>query len=394
MRLPFFVLLVLLVTACAEREGETLPPTAPSPSPEPRRALWVLAEGSHRTLEDPARIDRLVEDASNLGATDLLVQVYRAGRCWFPSRHADDTPYRNIEAASGKSPLRRLLDRAHAEGLRVHAWFNALSLAQNEAAPLLRHVGRQAVLVDREGRSLLDYPKHDVPAPDRIHTRLGTPGVWLDPAVPGVIEYLEQTLDDLVQAAPDLDGLHLDYIRHPLALPLIPGSRFDLGLDFGYGDLSRARYERERGMRFRRGDDWDAFRRDQVSEVVQRLGARLPENWELSGAVLPWADRAYLVAMQDWRRWLEEGWMDFVVAMAYTRDDRLLRYVAHHLRGGIGGERVWLGLGTWLFLRKPERIQAQILLTLDAAPAGIALFSYDALAGAPEVLEGIRWTSE
>ena len=391
MKLPLIALLALVVAACSEPE-----PGAPAPSaaaPEPRRALWILAEGSHRTLEDPARIDRLLERATRLGFTDLLVQVYRGGRSWFPSSHADDTPYRNIVASSGEPPLRRLLDGAHARGLKVHAWFNVLSLASNRNAPLLEHVGRKAVTVDRAGRSLLDYPRYDVPPPDRQHTRLGTPGLWLDPAVPGVIEYLEQTLDDLVEAAPDLDGLHLDYVRHPLALPFAPGSRFDVGLDFGYGEVSRIRFEQEHGVKFRRGDQWDGFRRDRVNELVRRFKLRLPEAWALSAAVLPWADRAYLVAMQDWRRWLEQGWTDFVVAMVYMRDEPLLRYVSHGLRGGIGGERVWLGLGAWLFLKRPERIQIQLDQVRAVNPAGIALFSYDALADAPEVLEGLRWTN-
>lgn len=391
MKLPLIALLALVVAACSEPE-----PGAPAPSaaaPEPRRALWILAEGSHRTLEDPARIDRLLERATRLGFTDLLVQVYRGGRSWFPSSHADDTPYRNIVASSGEPPLRRLLDGAHARGLKVHAWFNVLSLASNRNAPLLEHVGRKAVTVDRVGRSLLDYPRYDVPPPDRQHTRLGTPGLWLDPAVPGVIEYLEQTLDDLVEAAPDLDGLHLDYVRHPLALPFAPGSRFDVGLDFGYGEVSRIRFEQEHGVKFRRGDQWDGFRRDRVNELVRRFKLRLPEAWALSAAVLPWADRAYLVAMQDWRRWLEQGWTDFVVAMVYMRDEPLLRYVSHGLRGGIGGERVWLGLGAWLFLKQPERIQIQLDQVRAVNPAGIALFSYDALADAPEVLEGLRWTN-
>ena len=391
MKLPLIALLALVVAACSEPE-----PGAPAPStaaPEPRRALWILAEGSHRTLEDPARIDRLLERATRLGFTDLLVQVYRGGRSWFPSSHADDTPYRNIVASSGEAPLRRLLDGAHARGLKVHAWFNALSLARNQNAPLLEHVGRKAVTVDRAGRGLLDDPRYDVPPPDRQHTRLGTPGLWLDPAVPGVIEYLEQTLDDLVEAAPDLDGLHLDYVRHPLALPFAPGSRFDVGLDFGYGEVSRIRFEQEHGVKFRRGDQWDGFRRDRVNELVRRFTLRLPEAWALSAAVLPWADRAYLVAMQDWRRWLEQGWADFVVAMAYTRDEALLRYVSHGLRGGVGGERVWLGLGAWLFLKQPERIQIQLDQVRAVNPAGIALFSYDALADAPEVLEGLRWTN-
>ena len=35
-------------------------------------------------------------------------------------------------------------------------------------------------------RSLLDYPDFDLPQPDRQFYRMGTPGLYLDPAVPAV----------------------------------------------------------------------------------------------------------------------------------------------------------------------------------------------------------------
>jgi uncharacterized lipoprotein YddW (UPF0748 family) len=110
--------------------------------------------------------------------------------------------------------------------------------------------------------------------------------------------------------------------------------------------------------------------------------------------VFPWVDRAYLSAMQDWRRWLEEGWLDFAVAMTYTRDDRLLRYQARGLTGGVGGERVWLGLGSWLFAEEPERGRAQLRIVADVAPPGIALFSYDALADAPALRAALERGSQ
>jgi uncharacterized lipoprotein YddW (UPF0748 family) len=382
-RWPFLVL--VLVAACRE----PAPPPVPSPaSTAPRRALWVLAEGSHRTLEAPERIDRLVERASQLGVTDLFVQIHRGGRSWFPSTHADDTPFREL-AVQG-DPLRRLLDRAHAAGLKVHAWFNCLRVEKPDAPPL-GALGAQAVQVDRRGRSLLDYPKQQVPPPDGKYLQMGTPGYWLDPAVPGVIEHLEATLDDLIAAAPDLDGLHLDVIRHPEVLPLLPGSRFDVGLDFGYGEAARSRFAREHGL-FERGQAWDDFRRARVDELVRRLDARLPQGWEHSAAVIAYGDRAYMTMMQDWRRWLDEGWIDFAVAMAYTADDRLLRYQAAELRGGVAGDRVWLGLATWLLVRDAERIAAQIAIADAVEPPGIALFSYDALADAPEAFAGVRWS--
>jgi uncharacterized lipoprotein YddW (UPF0748 family) len=386
MKLAAIVLFFVLWGACGgEPEAPVVEPERPAAA---RLGLWILAEGSHRTLEDRSKVDRLLEDAERLRVTDLFVQVYRSGRSWFPSEHADPAPWKATIDADGSDGLHRLIEGAHARDMRVHAWFNALAMHRNRKAPLLRAVGRDAVLVDRQGRNLLDYPAFDVPQPDRRHVRLGTPGLYLDPATPGVIEYLERTVDDLVAAARDLDGLHLDFIRHPLSLPIVPGSRFD-GLDFGYGKPSIARFEAETGQPMKRGQAWDDFRRERVQEMVDRLGARLPEHWERSAAVLPWAVRAYLSAMQDWQRWLEDGSLDFAVAMLYTKDDRLLRYTAHSLAAGVGGKRTWLGLGTWLFVRDPERAVKQVTLARMPSPSGLAYFSYDALALRPKVIEAL-----
>jgi len=356
-------------------------------------ALWVLAEGSERTLESPEKIAQLIERAAKLGATDLFVQVHRAGKSWFASTHADDAPFRAIRAAhpDAPPPLNDVIARAHAKGIRVHAWFNCLALALNRDAPVLAKLGRDAVQVDRAGRNLLDYPPDGkVPPPDGAYFELDTPGLWLDPAVPGVVEYLGDVVGDLAAAAPDLDGLHLDYIRYPFALPMVPGSRFR-GLDFGYGDTAKARFAEERGGKpFETGDEWDAFRRARVADVVAALRAKKPKSWQLSAAVLAYADRAYLTSLQDWRAWLDDGRLDFAVAMAYTRDEKLFRYMAHSLRFGVGGERVWLGLGAWLAVDDPPRIARQLALAREVQPAGISLFSWDALANKPEALAAIE----
>jgi len=378
-------LAALLLFACSREEPE------PAPSARaPALGLWVLAEGSERVLESPEKIAALIERAEALGASDLFVQVHRGGRSWFASTHADDSPWRALHARdpNAAAPLSDLIARAHARGIRVHAWFNCLSLANNREPPILRTVGREAIAVDRKGRSLLDYPNGNVPPPDRAYLELETPGLWLDPAVPGVVEALAATVDDLVRAAPDLDGLHLDYIRYPFTLPITPGSRFAVGLDFGYGEIARARFAEQNGS-FAPGDAWDGFRRERVRELVAALRARIPKTWQLSAAVLAYADRAYLTALQDWRGWLDEGLLDFAVAMAYTRDDRLLRYQTHALHGGIGGDRVWLGLGAWLFADEPARIRAQIAVAREVSPPGVALFSYDALAAKPSALEAL-----
>ena len=400
--------LVLIAAACG---GETPPiePAPPSASPAvelqeestaqqatgPRRGLWVLCEGTQRVLEDTTRIEQLIEDAVAIGATDLFVQVYRAGRAWYDSELADAAPYQTILATQGADTLELLLERAHAAGLRVHAWVNVLSLSTNADAPLISQLGRDAVLTDRRGRSLLDYPDFEVPSPDRAWYRLGTPGVYLDPGAPGVRGHLVATFGELLERYPELDGLHLDYIRHPAVLPLIPGSRFGVGLDFGYGGPSRLRFERDTGLQAPTGakmvnlSRWDTWRRDQVTALVAAIGERVREragelgtDIELSAAVIAYTDRAYLSLAQDWMRWLEDDLLDFAVPMIYTLDNRLLRYQTERFASSAQAERIWAGLGTWLFARRPALARKQLAIAETAGVGNHVLFSYDAMAKA------------
>jgi uncharacterized lipoprotein YddW (UPF0748 family) len=383
-------LLGALALACAGCEDE--PPIEEGAAW--RRGLWVLCEGSQRVLEHPAKIPRLIEDAGALGATDLFVQVYRGGRAWFDSSLADAAPYRSLRGANGVDTLAELLTHAHAAGLRVHAWVNVLSLAHNEHAPLIETLGRDAVLVDQHGRSILDYPQLDVPPPDRSYYRMGTPAVWIDPAAPGVAAHLAETFGELLARYPALDGLHLDYIRYPGVLPFAPGSRFGVGLDFGHGKPTRARFRAETGLeapsggRLANANRWDAWRRDKVTELVRAIGdaahAARP-GLMLSAAVWSHADRAYLSIGQDWRRWLEEGLLDFAVPMTYTLDTRMFRYQVEAFAYERLAPRVWIGIGTWLFAGQPARAVEQVRLARAAGVAGDSLFSWDSIAEAPEL---------
>ncbi len=391
----------LAALACGEADDAAAPQTAPQAVVEAPRArgLWVLCQGSQRVLDHPDRIPHLIETARALGATDLFVQVYRGGRAWFDSTAADAAPYRAVLAATGSDPLIDLIAQAHAANLRVHGWVNALSLSTNRDAPIVRDLGRQAVIVDRFGRSVLDYPNLDVPQPDRKLARMGTPAVWLDPAAPGVAERLALTFGELVDRYPELDGVHLDYIRYPDVLPFVPGSRFGVGLDFGYGETTRARFKLETGLVGPIGDSlgnanrWDDWRRDQLTALVEtvRFAVRSANpDVELSAAVWSWADRAYLSLGQDWRRWLEDDLLDFAVPMAYTLDDRVLRYQAENFANLPTADRIWIGLGTWLFARNPERALVQIDIVEGAGSAGDSLFSYDSIADSPALLAALR----
>jgi len=375
--------------------SEPVSPAAPAPAAGAERgrlALWVLCEGSQRVLEHPEKIPALLDDAQALGASDLFVQVHRGGRAWFDSSLADAAPYARMrEAAGGADPLRQLVAAAHARGLRVHAWVNVLSLASNRTAPALAALGSGAVQVDRRGRSVLDYPQLELPAPERTLLRMGTPAIWLDPGAPGVAELAARTYAELVTRYSELDGLHLDYIRHPDVLPFSPGARFGVGLDFGYGAASRARFERETGLAapfrddLRNANAWDDWRRASVTATVRGVAdaARAARPGLLvSAAVWAYPERSYLSLFQDWPGWLDDGLLDFAVPMVYTRDDRLLGYELRSY-AGLDSRRIWSGLGAWLFASEPARAAAQLEAARSAGLGGAALFSWDAIADAP-----------
>jgi hypothetical protein len=94
-------------------------------------------------------------------------------------------------------------------------------------------------------------------------------------------------------------------------------------------------------------------------------------------------DRAYLSLAQDWKGWLESGSIDLAVPMVYTLDDRLLRYQLENYAGWKEADRIWPGVGVWLFDENPDRAVGQLEILRRSGFPGEVLFSDDALAKAP-----------
>ena len=395
---PCLLLIAFLVSGCSSQHENFLARLLSPGSFEV--GLWVQAEGANRTLDSAEKIKTLVKRARSAGVTDIYAQVYRSGRAWFPTKLADDSPSKR----AGQDPLALLLDLTSRGGeserpIRVHAWINAFALARNKKAPIIQELGKEAILKDQYGRSLLVYPLSGKPAWAKGFG-LGTPGIFLDPGNPAVRKRIIDVAADLVKKYPRLAGIHLDFIRYPYALPISPGSSFSSRLDFGYNEASVVRFERKTqntapraGAGVKRVDAaaWDAWRRAQVSEAVRGVyettrGSR--RQVIVSAAVLPWAERAYLSAFQDWRGWLKSGFLDKAVVMNYTRDIHLAAQISRSALAAKGVEtpnprapKVVIGLGAYLFTKNPAGVWREWRAARDAGADGVALFSYDQMVG-------------
>ena len=162
-----FLLIALLVSGCSSLHENFLARLLAPKSFEV--GLWVQAEGANRTLDSAEKIQALVKRSCAAGVTDIYAQVYRSGRAWFPTKLADDSPSRR----AGQDPLALLLDLASRDevsgcAIRVHAWINAFALARNNKAPIIRELGKDAVLKDQHGRSLLEYPFRENPHGQKV----------------------------------------------------------------------------------------------------------------------------------------------------------------------------------------------------------------------------------
>ena len=104
----------------------------PSPAQPPEiRALWV--DGFHAGIRSAAEAQQLVTDATRLHVNTLFVQVRRRGDALYASTlepPLDDPAYDPRFDA-----LALVVREAHAAGIQVHAWINAMPVWRDQAAP-------------------------------------------------------------------------------------------------------------------------------------------------------------------------------------------------------------------------------------------------------------------
>jgi hypothetical protein len=86
---------------------------------------------------------------------------------------------------------------------------------------------------------------------------------------------------------------------------------------------------------------------------------------------------------------LESGALDIAIPMVYTLDDRLLRYQLETFAGWAQADRIWPGLGIWLFEHDPARAIGQLELLRRGGFGGEMLFSDDAISESEPLLEAL-----
>lgn len=355
---------------------------AAQPRPE-IRAIWV--DAFHAGIRSAGEAQQLVADAKRLNINTLFVQVRRRGDALYASTL--EPPLDDPAFDPRFDALANIVREAHAAGIQVHAWINAMPVWRDEAPP------RDPLHV---------FGLHGDNAPGDAcwltRSREGNArfpvGYFLDPGHPAARDHLVSVYLDVVRRYA-VDGIHFDYIRYPET-----DDRLPRGANVGYNAVSLARFAKATGRNAMPAPDdeaWTRWRRQQVTELVRRISIEaraINPRIKVSAAVIAWGrppkdgrDFENSAPMQrifqDWRSWLDEGLLDLAVPMNYAREhDPTVR---EWFNGWIGWEKRekgkrQLAVGVGGYLSAPEGVLAQIARAREgrrrATADGVSIFSY------------------
>src|SRR5579859_1069538 len=358
-----------------------LPTVQPMDPPE-LRGVWV--DAFHDGFKTPQQVDELVAWARRANLNALFVEVRRRGDAYYLKSFEPRTE--DPDLAPGFDALQYLIDQAHQgpQRLQVHAWLATLPVwglrDTPPAAP--NHVfnlhgpdaepDQQWLMYRDDGEAWAGNDSGGI--------------YYLDPGNPDVQSYTTGVYLNLLRNY-DVDGIHLDQIRY------YEGD----ALRWGYNPTSVARFNAAFGRDPDTQPDptdpgWIAWRRDQVTALVQRIyteAKAIKPNVAVSAAVVTWGrgpltdgdwlhQAPYAFVLQDWRSWLQDGIVDFLVPMNYYREDtEQAAWFDNWTQWQVtyaGRANVVLGMGS--YLNSEDGVMAQLARARALGARGIALYSY------------------
>lgn len=264
----------------------------------PVRGVWLANVGS-QAMSSTEGLQEIVSRCKRARLNTIFVVTWNRGYTLYPSELMQRKFGVTIDPRlKGRDPLKELIALAHAEEIKVFAWFEfgfASSYRKPDGGFLLRKQPSWGAL-DREGR---------------VVSKNGFQ--WMNGFDPRVQDFLLAMLKEVVVNY-DIDGVQGDD-----RLPAAP-------ITAGYDPVTIALYQADHPGQTPPEDPldkaWVDWRADRLSQFVERayreLKATDPElcvSWAPS--VYPWSKQNYL---QDWPRWVREGWGDLFCPQVYRMD--------------------------------------------------------------------------
>ena len=349
------------------------------------RGVWVSVFSGKKMLYSEQGVHDLIAQCSQAKINEIYLQIFQSGNAYYDSKIADKTKYDQMVASAGLDTLDLLLREAGQNNIKVFAWVNILGLGKNEKADILNKYDSSILTRDQYQRPSKISASTEL---DKYYLREDM--IFLEPGDPRVETYMLTIVNEIINRYPLFSGIHLDYLRYPSPVPFAPGSRFNkFGLTYGYGPKNVERFRDKTGINvldtLNNEDEylaWDNWKRQQVTDLMRKIYSLVKvksPGLVVSCAVIPVVERAYSNAFADWSAWLEEGIIDYVVLMSYTKDNQFIKEVIKSSLGHRAKGKIYVGIGAFLMKDNPDLFFNQFRLITELAPDGVVLYSIDDL---------------
>lgn len=266
------------------------------------RSLWINSWGTG--FGTPTDTTTMVNWARSANLNCIIPEVRLRADAYYYS--TIEPPGTGTAMQPGYDPLADMVTKAHAQNMEVHPWVVTYRIWTTTTGPSSSLSPTHVWYTHPEWRMKDDTGSYFAG---------GTSN--LDPGHPEVEDYLITVFMDIITRY-DVDGFALDYIRYP-------------GTSWGYNDVTVARFNQEYGRTGSPGasdPDWMEFRRDQISNLVKRLYLEtkaVKPHVKIGAAVWNSASTGKNTYLQDWEKWMQNKWMDYVQPMIYTGNLTILQ---------------------------------------------------------------------
>jgi uncharacterized lipoprotein YddW (UPF0748 family) len=376
------------------------------------RGIWVASSRldfpkSSRASKQKDELDQIVNLAKYGNFNAIIFQVIARGQAYYESKYvpwasfltspkltdSDGRLYPNIGVPPGTDPshnppeyydpLKYLIQKAHSEGIEVHAWMNVYNiLTLPDTTYQMPSTEPRHIAIDSKGDWNTSVFAKNSRGEWLIPAGSSTYLIWLDPANPSVRNYLINVAVEIVKKY-DIDGIHFDYIRFP--------GGYTYGDSFNYyfynrtdtlngnpGNLSRDEFARLSIERFVRAV-YDSIRRIKPWVKVGTTTPGIYQGWRLP------IKQAYFDIYRDGRadprRWAKLGIIDYHAPQIYWSigSDYDFRTIAQDWNANMYDRHSYMGLagyrvGDDKFAPYFSEIQRQIDFTRSILGNGTIIF--------------------
>ena len=337
MRLLFPLLLLLTVQAL----GQT---AVPLPARE-LRGSWIATVHNINWPSEPGlpaarqkeQLQRLIQSAHDHGLNCLIFQVRPAGDAFYESNIEPWSPYlsglMSLAPSPKWDPLEFAIQEAHRLGMELHAWFNPYrALAGDKHSPSADHMRRR-------------HPEWTV--------KYGRDW-WMNPGIPEVRQRAVDVMLDVTRRY-DVDGIHMDDYFYPY--PITGADQKPVPFPDA---ATYAKYSTLGGM----APSLTEWRRQNVDATVRAtyegikaikrtvkfgispFGLWRPNHPAGTGGGLD----PYEELGADSRKWLQQGWVDYLTPQLYWTIDRpklgFTTYYDWWLGENTQGRHIWPGMNS------------------------------------------------